>query len=68
LSTFNSSAIIQILRRRSFLTMVLTLSTLSLVFMVTGRPGHSSSSTSSFPPKNLLCHSKTRARDMLSSP
>jgi hypothetical protein len=45
-------------------TVSLIFSTFSSVFDVEGRPGRSSSSSSSRPPMNLLCHSETRVRDI----
>jgi len=60
LNVFNSSAIILLSKRQSFLIRVLSLSTYLLVSIVTGRPNRSSS-TSSLPSKHLLCHSNTRS-------
>jgi len=56
---FNSLLIILNVNRRSDLTRDLTLSTLSSVFEVQGRPARGSSSTCSRPSKKDLCHLKT---------
>ena len=55
----SSSDTILMLSLRSDLTSADTLSTVSSVRWVTGRPGRSSSLTSSMPSLNRLCHSNT---------
>ena len=64
----SSSAIIRTVNRRSPRTICFTRSTLSAVLLVEGLPLLESSSTSSRPSLNHLCHSKTRERDIVSSP
>lgn len=67
LSMVTISAITLMPSHRSFRTICLVFS-LSWVLDVHGCPQRSSSTTSSRPPQNLSCHSKTRACDMHSSP
>jgi hypothetical protein len=59
---------IRMLKRPSFRTVSQIFSKFSSVFDVEGRPGRSSSSTSSRPFMNHLCHSETRVRDIKLSP
>ena len=64
----SSSTIILTVRRRSLHTFCLTCSTFSCVLLVDGLPLLWSSSTSSLPSLNLLCHSKRWVLDIVSSP
>ena len=64
----SSSAIIQTVNQRSPSTICFTRSTLSTVLLVGGLPLLESSSTSLRSSLNHLCHSKTRERDIVSSP
>jgi len=68
LSTVNSSTIILMPKQWFTLTRVLTFSTFSSVFIVSGWPGHLSSSTSSLPSENLFCYSNTWIIDKKFSP
>jgi hypothetical protein len=68
LSILTISAIIQMLKHRSFWTISLIFSTFPLVFDIEGCPGRLSSSTSSRPCMNHLCHSKTHVHDITLSP
>ena len=60
----SSLAIIRTVKRRSALTSCFTCSVLSAVLLVEGLPELRSSSTSSRPSLNRLCHSNTRVRNM----
>ena len=62
------SAIILPVRQRSLHTFCLTRSTFLSVLLVDGLPPLWSSSTSSLPSFNLLCHSKRQVLDIVSSP
>ena len=64
----SSSAIILTARRWSLCTFCLTRSTFSSVLLVDGFPLLWSSSPSSLPSLNLLCHSKRRVLVIVSSP
>ena len=64
----SSSAIIRTMSRRSTHTSCFTRSMLFAVLLVEGLPDRGSSSTSSCPSLNLLCHSNARVRDIVSSP
>ena len=63
----SSLAISRTVSGRSPRTKCLTRSTLASVLVVEGLPLLGLSSTSSRPSLNLLCHSKTRERDIISS-
>ena len=63
----SSSSIIWTVNRQLPCTICFTRSTLSIVLLVEGLPLLESSSTSSRPSLNCLCHSKTRERDIVSS-
>ena len=70
LSSFipSSFAIVLTVRRRSLRTICFIRSTFSSVLLVDGLPLLWSSSASSLPSLNLLCHSKRRVLDIVSLP